>query len=133
MKHLTYNTVVLALSLALTGCATPHLMLDRAVVRNATAGTITDVRVLHEPTGKLGKVNFILPRKSFNIGFSGQPLLGKHAIVTWKDQEGMKRKAEITLPYHKTAANKGRAMTLVYVIHPAGNVLVQLEHSSVIK
>ena len=133
MKRLPQKAVVLALVLALTGCATPHQMLNRAVVHNATSGIITDVRVVHEPTGKSGKVSTILPRRSLEIGFSEHPMLGRHAIVTWKDQDGMRRKAGVALPSPKTAAKEGRAMTLVYIIEPAGNVSVQLEQSDMNK
>lgn len=121
----------LVFTLALMGCSSPHVMLDRAVIRNATTSKITEVRVLHEPTRNLAQVNAILPQNSFILGVSVQPLLAKSAIVTWKDQDGQRRMAKVALPYDPTVAKEGRAMSLVYTIQPSGGVSVQLMRSEV--
>ena len=123
----------LAFALALMGCSSPHVMLDQAIIRNETTSRITDVKVLHEPTRKLGQISSILPQRSFVLGISGQPMLAKSATVTWKDQNGLRRKVEVTLPYDQTAAKEGRAMSLVYTIQPSGNVSVRLLRAGVNK
>ena len=87
---------------------------------------IIDVKVLHEPTGKTGSVNKILPNRALNLGFSKQPMLAKEAIVTWLDQNGQQRKVRVTLPYDREAAWEKKGMSLVYTIHPSGNVTVLL-------
>lgn len=88
---------------------------------------ISDVKVLHEPTEKFGKVHSILPQSSFDLGFSKQPMLGKRAIVTWTSQDGQKNKAELTLPHDQARSTRGRTMNLVYTIHPSGYVTVELK------
>jgi len=104
-------------------------MLDRAVVRNDTVGIISEVKVVHEPTRKTGAINMILPQRSFELGFAGQPIRGKRAIITWKDHEGHWRRSEVALPDNRNAAKEGRSYGLVYTIQPAGVVHVQLENS----
>ena len=108
------------------GCATRQVVLDRAVIRNDTARIITEVKVLHEPTGKTGSVNMILPQRSLELGFAGQPMRGKHAIITWRDHEGRQRRIELALPRGRTTG-EGRPMSLIYTIHPSGEVTVELE------
>jgi hypothetical protein len=49
----------ICLVLLLMGCLKPHVVLDRAIVLNATKYTITDVKVIHQPTRKSGEVNAI--------------------------------------------------------------------------
>lgn len=116
----------LAFALALMGCSSPHVMLDQAIIRNATTSRITNVKVLHEPTRNIGQVSAILPQRSFILGISGQPMQAKSATVTWKDRNGFQKKVKVALPYDQTAAKEGRAMSLVYTIQPSGNVSVQL-------
>ena len=123
--------VVLINMLFLSGCATKHIVLDRAVVRNDTAWIITEVKVLHEPTGKTGFVNMILPQRSLELGFAGQPMLAKEAIITWKDHEGWRRKAKVDLPDNRDASGEEQTNSLVYTIKPAGDVRVHLEHSGI--
>jgi hypothetical protein len=104
-------------------------MLDRAVVFNDTAGIISEVKVRHEPTGKIGSINMILPQKSLDLGFPKQPMRAKEAVVTWIDQNGRQRRVKIELPVDRGGLREGQANSLVYTIHPAGNVNVRLEHS----
>jgi hypothetical protein len=102
-------------------------MLDRAVVLNDTAGIISEVTVLHEPTGKIGVANMILPQRSLDLGFSRQPMLAKEAIVTWRDHDGRQRQVLVTLPGDRDALGEGKTNSLVYTIHPSGDVTVELE------
>ena len=120
---------LISFQLIFQGCATRQVMLDRAVVRNDTAWIIMEVKVLHEPTGKTGAANMILPQRSLDLGFSRQPMLAKEAIITWKDHEGRRKKAEVALPDNRDASGGGQTNSLVYTIQPAGDVRVHLEHS----
>jgi hypothetical protein len=109
------------------GCATRQVILDRAIVQNDTARIITEVKVLHEPTGKTGSVNMILPQSSFELGFAGAPMQGKRGIITWTDHVGRQRKIELSLP-RGPATGEGRAMmSLIYTIRPSGEVTVELK------
>ena len=132
----TFNRFIIAqlvsfFILILTGCAAKYVMLDRAVVRNDTGGIITDVKVVHEPTGKTGGVNMILPQMSFELGFAGQPMLAKRAIITWKDHKDIRRRSEVVLPDRPDASKQGQSHSLVYTIKPTGGVVVHLENSDI--
>jgi len=104
-------------------------MLDRAVVFNDTAGIISEVKVRHEPTGKIGSINMILPQRSLDLGFSRQPMLAKESIVTWIDQNGRQRRVKVALPDGSDGTGGGQSNSLVYFILPNGLVNVRLEHS----
>jgi hypothetical protein len=119
---------LLALCILLPACARPHVTLDRVLVGNATSGVITDVEVRHEPTMRFGAVNAILPGQSLEIAFGGgRPMLAERAVVSWRDAEGRNRSATLTLPYERRLAEEGRAVSLVYLIDPAGQVTVRLQ------
>jgi len=115
---------------AFSGCASKHVILDRAIVQNDTPGIITEVKVVHEPTGKTGAVSMILPDNAFELGFAGQPMLGEHAIVTWRDHEGYLRKFEGTLPDNPDTKTKGKNFILIYTIESAGVARIHLESSN---
>jgi hypothetical protein len=119
--------VILIHILFLSGCAARHIVLDRAVVRNDTARIITEVKVLHEPTGKAGAVNMIMPQSTFELGFAGAPMRGKRAIITWRDYEGRQRGVELSLPRGPATGERRDMMSLIYTIHPSGEVTVELE------
>ncbi|MHC4225666.1 MAG: hypothetical protein ACYSUN_16870 [Planctomycetota bacterium] len=131
MTSLKGRIFSLVFALVLAGCSSPHVMLDRAVVQNATTSRITDVKVQHEPTRNIGQVSMILPQKSLVLGFSRQPMLATSAIVTWKDRDGLARRAEVNLPRDQAAAKERQTMSLVYTIQPSGNVSVRLMRSDV--
>ena len=114
---------------AISGCTSRHLIIDRAIVRNETPGIIRDVKVIHEPTGKSGAVNMILPNNTFELGFAGQPMYGKHAIITWRDYEGRLRNFEAPLPTNLDVKGKGNNFILVYTIQTKGDVSIHLENS----
>ena len=126
MSHLI-RIVVLIYMLFLSGCATTGIVLDRAVVRNDTAQIITEVKVVHEPTRKTGAVNMILPQSSFELGFAGEPMRGKRAIITWTDYKGLQRGIELSLPRSPAKGKRGSMMSLIYTIHPSGEVTVELK------
>ena len=108
------------------GCASPPVLLNRVVVFNATGQKVTDVKILHLPTRKTGQVNAILPQKMLDIGFSGAPMLAHDAVISWKDMGGTQHEVSLLLPKDKVAAENGLIKELVYIIHPAGTVTVEL-------
>jgi len=122
----------LATILLLSSCARPTVVLDRVFVRNATDDKITDVKIHHEPSAWVGSVNAILPQKSYDIGFSGQPLLTRQASVSWRDGDDRPWSLAIELP-DKPADAERPSMSLVYIIYPSGRVDVHLLESVKIK
>ena len=111
----------------LPGCLARQVMLDRAVVINVTDGIISEVVVRHEPTGKVGAASMIIPRNSFDLGFSKQSLLAEEAIVSWRDQNGRVKKTVVTLPGSDEVTGRGQPVSLIYRIYPDGSVTVDLE------
>ncbi len=129
MTCLIRNLITCSLALATVGCVAHHVILDRGVIRNQTQSSISDVMVRHEPTGKTARINRILPFRSFDLGFSGQPMLGRQAIVTWKESDGRERKEKLDLPYNRALQTERKKMILVYIIHSSGKVTVHLQNS----
>jgi hypothetical protein len=111
----------------ISGCATSQVYLDRAIIRNETRGVISEVRVRHEPTGKIGEVHSILAHSTFELGFSPGPMLAKKSTVSWKSQNGEVNSVELELPRYQPGNKKDRALVLIYTIHPDGIVTVALE------
>jgi hypothetical protein len=72
-------------SFVLNGCSRAPLLVDRVLVKNASDGKVTEVKIHHEPTNRIGSVNAILPQESLDIGFPDQPLLARQAIIQWRD------------------------------------------------
>jgi hypothetical protein len=127
MKIRSLFLVGLLLLPLLAACARPPVVLDRVLVRNLTPGFITEVDVRHEPTLRFGSVNVILPGKSLEIAFAKGRMLATRAVVNWRDEAGKPWSVALALPDGSGVADTGRALTLVYSIHPAGEVTVQLE------
>jgi len=126
IKRLAFLALVV-LFLLHAGCVRPKIQLDRVLVYNATSETITDVRIRHEPTNRVGGVSLILPGKSLDIGFPRQPMLARKGIIRWRDGSGITWEVELTLPYDYSVAEDGRAMALVYMISPSGGASVSLQ------
>lgn len=82
----------------------------------------------HEPTSRIGEVQFILPESSFELGFSPGPMQAKRSTVTWKEKSGKLNKTELELPVFDTKKpTSTRAKVLVYTIQPGGSVTVELK------
>lgn len=103
------------------------MILDRAIILNASGTKITDVNAFHEPTRVSGQVNTILPHDTLEIGFSRRPMMARQVTVSWRDGNGVKRKVTLELPYDYNAAREGRTMIMIYEIHPHGAVSAYLE------
>lgn len=129
MNPRIFYFIVYSLFFAMTGCVAPHVILDKGIIRNETQNSISDVMVRHEPTGKTARINRILPLRSFDLGFSGQPMLGRQAIVTWKESGGRERREKLNLPHNRALNSGGKNGVLVYIIHSSGKVSVHLQNS----
>jgi hypothetical protein len=129
MTHKISFLIVYSFVFAITGCVAPHVVLDRGIIRNETQNSISDVMVRHEPTGKTARINRILPSRSFDLGFSDQPMLGQQAIITWREADGRERREKLDLPYNRELKSDGKNMVLVYIIHSSGRVSVHLQGS----
>ncbi len=129
MTCLLRSLIACALTFAIMGCVAPHVLVERAVIRNDTPNSITDVVVRHEPTGKSAKINMILPLRSFELGFSSKPMRGRRGIITWREADGRLRREELDLPYNRVFKLGRKNMVLIYIIHSSGRVSVHLQDS----
>lgn len=133
MKRWLQGLTCFSLVLVLLACARSPAVLDRVVVKNATASKITDVKILHEPTKRFGTVNAILPQKSLDLGLSGQPMLAREASVSWRDGDDVEWSLTVELPYGQIIGTQDRPMILIYIIYPSGRVDVHLLESIALK
>ena len=129
MKKILFAGVLLVLFVVLSGCSKAPMMADRVLVKNASGWKVTEVKVRHIPTNKIGAVNAILPQQSLDIGFPKQPLLAQRAIIRWIDGQGQNRRDELDIPYDAAAAKAEKAMSLTYILHPSGSVTAHLQDS----
>jgi hypothetical protein len=93
---------------------------------------VTEVKVRHIPTNRIGAVNAILPNESLNLGFPKQPLLADRAIIRWIDGQGQNRSDELDIPYDAAAAKAERTLSLTYILLPSGSVTAHLQDSSLL-
>jgi hypothetical protein len=124
----TSGVICLSIACALSACAPAPIMLNRAIIRNGTNITISDVTVRHEPTNAMGHVSAILPESEFDLGFSRQPLKGKRAVVTWTTENLRPMRVEVLIPrgQQHTTAKSNHTFTLIYTIQADGTVDVRL-------
>ena len=132
MKKNLFIGVLVILFVALSGCSKPPMMADRVLVKNASDWKVTEVKVRHIPTNRIGAVNAILPNESLNLGFPKQPLLADRAIIRWIDGQGQNRSDELDIPYDAAAAKAERTMSLTYILLPSGSVKAHLQDSSLL-
>jgi hypothetical protein len=132
MKKNLFAVVLFILFVALSGCSKNPVMADRVLVKNASILKVTEVKVRHIPTNKIGAVSAILPQESLDIGFPKQPLLASRAIIRWIDGQGQNRSDELDIPYDAAAAKAERTMSLTYILHPSGSVTAHLRDSNLL-
>ena len=130
MKKNLFACVLFVLFVALSGCSKTPVMADRVLVKNASEWKVTEVKVRHIPTNKIGSVNAILPQQSLDIGFPKQPLLAQRAMIRWVDGQGQNRSDELDIPYDAKVAKAEKAMSLTYILLPSGSVTAHLQDSS---
>ena len=130
MQKWLFIVVLLSSFVLLNGCSKPPLLVDRVLVKNASDGKVTEVKIHHEPTNRIGGVNAILPQESLDIGFPDQPLLARQAIIQWRDKQGQVRTGKLVIPYDSAAAKDGRVMSLIYILHPTGVASAHLQDST---
>lgn len=129
MKIKLYIVALLILLVGLSGCSKKPVMADRVLVKNASAFKVTDVKLRHIPTNRIGSVSAILPNESLDIGFPKQPLLADRAIIRWVDGQSHGRSDELDIPYDAAVAESGKPMSLIYILHPSGSVTAHLQDS----
>jgi hypothetical protein len=129
VKKILFAGVLFVLFVVLSGCSKTPVMADRVLVKNASYWKVTEVKVHHIPTNKIGAVSAILPQESLDIGFPKQPLLAHRAIIRWIDGQGQNRSEELDIPYDAAAAKAEKAMSLTYILHPSGSVTAHLQDS----
>ena len=132
MKKNLFAGVLFVLLIVLSGCSKTPVMADRVLVKNASEWKVTEVKVRHIPTNKIGSVNAILPQQSLDIGFPKQPLLADRAIIRWIDGQGQNRSDELDIPYDAAAAKAERTVSLTYILLPSGSVTAHLQDSSLL-
>ena len=132
MKKNLFVSVLFILFVALSGCSKTPVMADRVLVKNASDWKVTEVKVRHIPTNRIGAVNAILPHESLNLGFPKQPLLADRAIIRWIDGQGQNRSDELDIPYDASAAKAERTLSLTYILLPSGSVTAHLQDSSLL-
>jgi len=125
-RYLLHRYYLLLFISFIVGCAAQQVFIDRAVIRNETDTTISNVRVQHEPTGKIGQVYAILPMSELDLGLPRSPMLAKRSVITWENQNGQLNKAELELPQYHQEIKKGESLILRYTIYPGGRVMVDL-------
>jgi hypothetical protein len=54
-------------------------------------------------------------------------MLGKQAIVTWREENGRERREQLDIPYNRALQTERQNMILIYIIHSSGRVSVHLE------
>ena len=132
MKKILSAGVLFVLFVVLSGCSKAPMMADRVLVKNASDWKVTEVKVRHIPTNRIGAVSAILPQESLDIGFSKQPLLAHRAIIRWIDGQGQNRSDELDIPYDAAAAKAERTLSLTYILLPSGSVTAHLQDSSLL-
>ena len=132
MNKNLFAGVLFILFVALSGCSKTPMMADHVLVKNASNWKITEVKVRHIPTNRIGAVSAILPQESLDIGFPKQPLLANRAIIRWVDGQGQNRSDELDIPYDAAAAKAERSMSLTYILLPSGSVTAHLQDSSLL-
>jgi hypothetical protein len=132
MKIKLYSVALLILLTALSGCSQTPVMADRVLVKNASTFKVTEVKLRHMPTNRIGAVSAILPNESLDIGFPKQPLLADRATIRWIDGQSKRRSDELDIPYDAAVAKTGKSMSLVYILHPSGSVTAHLQDSSLL-
>jgi hypothetical protein len=100
------------------------ILLDRAVVINATQSELEDVHITHLPTQITGAANRILPGAAFDLGFSRQPLRADRAIAEWTQSGGGSFRQELRLQFDPPGADT--TATLVYTIGNHGRIDVKI-------
>ena len=101
-----------------------RFVINQATIQNDTDGTLHNVRVEHEPIGKVGATNAILPHKSLNVGFDGRTMMADSCTLSWTDDHNQFYQREIILP--KNINNDSNVMHLHYRIGNGAKVTVEI-------
>ena len=123
---LLLRAVVLSAFLAASmGCAERRVvMICAADAVNVSGAPLSDVRIVHEPTGRFFAVGTLLPGRSFFLDFRERELLAQSAVVSWTDAAGRPHEERLDIDGFGLASS-GRPLRIVYVIRDDGRAAVE--------
>ena len=127
MRHpltLFFTCLYLLSSLGCNTLENQRFVINQATIQNDTDGTLHNVRVVHEPIGKVGATNAILPHKSLKVGFDGRTMMADSCTISWTDDRNQFYQKKIILP--KNVNNDPSIMHLHYRVGIDGNVVVEM-------
>jgi hypothetical protein len=125
------RAVVLSVFLAASmGCAQRRAaMICAADAVNVSGAPLSDVRIVHEPTGRFFAVGTLLPGRSFFLDFRERELVAQSAVVSWTDASG--RPHEDRLDMRGVGQpGSGRPLRITYVIGEDGEAVVEVRPCS---
>ena len=94
-------------------------MICAADAVNVSGAPLSDVRIVHEPTGRFFAVGTLLPGRSFFLDFRERELVAQSAVVSWTDASG--RPHEDRLDMRGVGQpGSGRPLRITYVIGEDG-------------
>lgn len=105
------------------GCAGPKVLLCGGRVHNASGTELHDLRIVHQPTGKMLTANLVLAGHGVELDFDDRELRATSATVEWNDAASGRQQADVPLPRRAVSAGPQR---LVYDIRADGKVAVRL-------
>ena len=121
---------LLAFLAASMGCAERRAaMICAADAVNVSGAPLSDVRIVHEPTGRFFAVGTLLPGRSFFLDFRERELAAQSAVVSWTDAAGRQHEERLDIDGFGLAAS-GRPLRIVYVIRNGGGAAVEVRPCS---
>lgn len=102
----------------------PDINIVLGVIENATRFEVTNVRVIHRPTGALVGFSPILPFQKAELGIPPRQLMSNIAIVSWTHQ-GERYEVTLDIPRESAQGMEGE-MILLYTIGLLGDISVKL-------
>ena len=126
MKHIIHTLLLALLTCFAINCTSldSKATIDNAIVKNATGGTVREVKILQKPTNTVGFTNMILPGKALKIGFRAQTMRADYSIVSRTDANGHAFKQSITLP--RPNNKDSGTQQVVFTLGPRGALSVLL-------
>jgi len=120
-----FTTQILATPLDVNNDHNESPNITLGAIENATRTKLTDVQVIHRPTGALVGFSPILPGKRAELGIPSSKLRADIAIISWT-QLGEKHTITLDMP-KKPIGESSSEMMLLYTVHPSGHVTAELK------
>lgn len=111
-------------SLANTNASDSRVIIALGVIENATKTELTNVQVIHRPTGAIVGFSPVLPGKRAELGLPPRKLMADIAVISWV-QLGEKHLVTLDIPKQSTDGSNGEMM-LLYTVLPSGKVTAEL-------